>query len=121
MDTSFNLLAKSEELNMTYLSVSLEVAVVKDKKQPEFEDGFLSKIFDYEGREVNLKLNENRREVMHKFDKVLNMTKYKINQASTNGFMSMLRFQKYVLPSPRKFLTCMISTIFFLNMKAFEG
>ena len=96
MDTSFNLLAKSEELNMTYLSVSLEVAVVKDKKQPEFEDGFLSKIFDYEGREVNLKLTDNRREVMQKFDKVLNMTKYKMNQASTNGFTSMLRFQKFL-------------------------
>ena len=118
MDTSFNLLAKSEELNMTYLSVSLEVAVVKDKKQPEFEDGFLSKIFDYEGREVNLKLNENRREVMHKFDKVLNMTKYKINQASTNGFMSMLRFQKNLLPSSKTFL--IISTKIIFNMKVFK-
>ena len=95
MDTSLNLLAKSEELNMTYLSASLEVAVVKDKKTPEFEDGFLSKIFDYEGREVNLKLTENRRTVMHKFDKVLNMTKFKMNEASTTGFMTMLRFQNH--------------------------
>lgn len=95
MDASFNLLAKSEELNMTYLSASLEIAVVKDKKSPEFEDGFLSKIFDYEDREVNLKLTENRREVMQKFDKVLNMTKVKMNQASTNGFVTMLCFQNH--------------------------
>lgn len=107
MDTSFNLLAKSEELNMTYLSVSLEVVAVKDKKQPEFEDGFLSKIFDYEGREVNLKLSENRREVIHKFDKVLNMTKHKMNQASSNGFVSMVRFQSHCL---RYFLGVRIST-----------
>ena len=112
MDTSFNLLAKSEELNMTYLSVSLEVAVVKDKKQPEFEDGFLSKIFDYEGREVNLKLTDNRREVIQKFDKVLNMTKYKMNQASTNGFTSMLRFQKFLHIALQNFWPRMLTKIY---------